>query len=234
MGAMVLRRRNAMKCLYGFAMVPVLFAAPVLGSDDPASLAIHLVASYEYLECEDLCPPGMTCEDVNCDLSAAELEASGGYGYAAFVAYNLFEVEGVEFYVVGWPMGPRTPDFDGPYYCPADARVYGEPFQKRGGVGGYVSIGCQYPCTGLVCLGFLFFGPSTHNWLPIVLEYAPSTYGYPSGLTYYDRCVIMQDIPIFYEHPAVIGGTCEPIPNCQSGPSATKNETWGGVKALYR
>ena len=117
-----------MRCLCLLGLATMLFAPPVFAYNEHGSLAIHLVASYEYLQCDDLCPPGMTCEEVNCDLSLVEIEASGGYGYAAFVAYNIEQVVALEFYVVGWPTGPGTPDFTGPTYCPdGGGWVVGEP-----------------------------------------------------------------------------------------------------------
>jgi len=223
-------------CLLGLATM--LFTPPVFAYNEHGSLAIHLVASYEYLQCDDLCPPDMTCEDINCDLSLVELEASGGYGYAAFVAYNIEQVVALEFYVVGWPTGPGTPDFTGPTYCPdGGGWVVGEPFEKRGGSGGQIGFPlpspCQEPCSGLFCFCRIAFGPDVLDWLPITIAYSPSQFSF--DYSYFIDCTISEGItPVFYEHPAVIGGTCDPIPNCEPGPTENDGSTWSAVKALYR
>jgi len=228
-----------MKCLSAVGMAIVLFATPVFGyNNEHGSLAIHLVASNEYLECEDLCPPGMTCEDINCDLSMEELEASGGYGYAAFVAYNIdYGVSTVEFFVVGWPVGPATPDFAGPVYCAGETGyLVGEPFEKRGGIGGVAVFTCERPCSNMFCFCLIGFGPEIYGWLPITLEYAPSSFSSPSDPhNYFFDCTVNWDMfDVTHEHPAVIGGTCDPIPNCEPGPTASDKSTWGAVKNLYR
>jgi len=226
-----------MRCLCLFGAATMLFAAPVFAYNEHGSLAIHLVASYEYLQCEDLCPPGMTCEEVNCDLTLVELEASGGYGYAAFVAYNIEQVDALEFYVVGWPVGSGTPEFSEPLYCPEGAVALGEPFEKRGGSGGVVALSsCQEPCSGMFCICMISFGPEILSWLPITLEFAPSSYSFPSTPhNYFCDCTVnWGDTQPENEHPAVIGGTCDPIPNCEPGPTENDGSTWGGVKELYR
>jgi hypothetical protein len=222
-------------CVVGTAAI--LLATPASGDNSDGSLAIHLVASDAYLECEDLCPPGMTCEDINCDLTMTELEASGGYGYAAFVAYNTDEVVSLEFYVVGWPTGSRAPSFWGPEYCPPETHLIGEPFEAIGGSGGFLSFtDCRAPCTKLFCFSTISFGPQVLSWLPITIEYAPSSFSYPSD----PQNVFIGCSPLWvvttvsYEHPAVIGGECDPIPNCEPGPTATERSTWGAVKNLYR
>jgi hypothetical protein len=201
-----------------------------------ASLAIHLVASNEYLECSDLCPSEMSCLDVDCDLSLAELEASGGYGYVAFAAYNVTDVSCIEFFVRGWPIGPGTPDFVGPVYCAGEnPLVLGEPFEKRGGEGGVVGFGeCERPCTHMFCICMIAFGPDVYDWLPITVQYGPSSYSYPTDPhNWYVDCV-WPECEIYYEHYAVIGSECEPIPNCLPGPTRTDQATWGTIKSLYR
>jgi hypothetical protein len=210
--------------------------SPAYGDNEEGSLAIHVVASNEYLECPDLCPPDMSCLDVDCDLSLAELEASGGYGYAVFLAYNVDEVQAIEFLVVGWPIGPGTPDFLGPYYCAGDdASVWGEPFEKRGGVGGQLSFPCEEPCTGMFCFCTIAFGPSIYDWLPIVIEYGQSSLSYPADPhNFFHNCTDWAGDWVVYEHSAVIGGECEPIPNCMPGPSDTESGTWSTIKNLYR
>jgi len=219
-------------------VVTLLFAVPASAANEHGSLAIHLVASNEYLQCEDLCPPGMTCEDIDCDLSMAELEASGSYGYVVFVAYNVDQILAIEFLVVGWPSGPGTPGFDGPWLCTGEGGgVVGQPFECRGGSGGLVAFpSCREPCSGMVGLCYVRFGPSVHDWLPITLGYAPSEFSNPDDPgNWFGGCSPDWEMTLVsYEHPAVIGGTCDPIPNCEPGPTGTDGSTWGAVKSLYR
>jgi len=220
-----------------FCLAVVLSAAPAYGQNEHGSLAIHLVASSEYLQCEDLYPPGMTCDDIDCDLSMAELEASGGYGYAAFVAYGTDEVSALEFYVVGWPTQSGSPDFLGPQYCPSGTLWIGEPFEARGGRGGLLTfLSCREPCSGLFCFCTIAFGPQIYDWLPITIEYAPSSYSNGADpQNYFIDCTVSWGVTWpENEHPAVIGGTCDPIPNCEPGPTGTEGSTWGAVKNLYR
>jgi len=198
---------------------------------------MHVVATGEYLDCEDLCPAEMTCLDVDCDLSLADLQAAGGYGYVAFLVYNVEEVMSAEFLVTGWPTGEGSPGFQGPQYCLGpEGDVLGEPFEKNGGVGGAMAFPCQSPCTSLYCLCRIAFGPSVLEWLPITLEYAPSQFGCPGfPHNHFLECGPDQ-IECFFEeqHGAVIGGECELIPNCYPGPSEADSESWGAVKAMYR
>jgi hypothetical protein len=221
------------------AATALLIMAPVhtaCGYNEHVSLAMHVVASNAYLDCSALCPPEMTCQDIDCDLSVTELEAAGGYGYVAFVAYNVDNVIALEFFVAGWPLGEGSPDFSGPTYCPSEIRyILGEPFEKRGGVGGNIGFNCQQPCTGMFCLCGIRFGPSVESWLPITLQYPGSSYSYPTGPTdWVLDCGGWDEEITTHGHGCVIGGSCEPIPNCEPGPSAAENESWGGVKALYR
>ena len=222
-------------CVLGAAIM--LFAAPVFAYNEHGSLAIHLVASYEYLQCDDLCPPDMTCEDINCDLSLVELEASGGYGYAAFVAYNIEQVDNLEFYVVGWPLDSGAPDFSEPQYCPTGVLRLGEPFEARGGSGAFLSFPyCQEPCNGLFCFCTIAFGPDILDWLPIAVAYEPSRLTFPSDpFNFFIDCTVNWEITcVLHEHSAVIGGACDSIPNCEPGPTGNDGSTWGAVKELYR
>lgn len=225
-----------MKAITAIALGALLVSSPGWCQlNGQASLAMHLVASDEYLVCSDLCPSEMSCLDIDCDLTAEELLVSGGYGYAVFLAYNVEEVLLVEFLVVGWPLGSGSPDFTGPFYCPVgEAVVAGEPFEKRGGSGGKVLFGCQTPCSAMYCFSYLAFGPSIWDSLPITLAYAPSTFTYSFGMNFFDPCVEMIDVPFQHEHYAVIGGECDPIPNCEPGPTASQEASWGEVKSLYR
>jgi len=225
-----------MKPLAVLSVLLVVTPSTVHAINEEVSLAMHVVATGEYLDCEDLCPAEMTCLDVDCDLSVAELQAWGGYGYVAFLAYNVDEAKAIEFLVVGWPTGPGTPDFTGPMYCAGeDATVLGEPFEKRGGEGGAVVFPCERSCTQVFCFCTIRFGPTLWDWLPLALSYAPSRFGSPNNpRNWVHNCTDWVVHPVIHEHGAVIGGECEPIPDCNPGASGVESESWGGVKALYR
>ncbi|MCK4547870.1 MAG: hypothetical protein KAW17_10570 [Candidatus Eisenbacteria sp.] len=226
-----------MKYLALFLVCVLALACQSQAYNGQESLAMHLVASYEYLDCPDLCPLGTSCLDVDCDLTPAELEVSGGYGYVVFLAYNVDEITQLEFYVVGWPLGPGTPDFAGPFYCAGeDAFVLGEAFEKRGGAGGAVSWPwCEEPCSKLHCFAYIAFGPEIFDWLPINLEYAPSSFSYPADPhNFVQDCTTFEEGLVYHEHGAVIGGECDPIPNCEPGPTPSSDTTWGTIKSLYR
>jgi hypothetical protein len=226
-----------MRSLAVLAMFALLISSPVDADNELGSLAIHLVASNAYLQCQDLWSPNLDCQDINPDLSVADLVASGGYGHAAFVAYNVDGVSGMEFYVTGWPVGIGTPDFQGPFYCAGeDVIVLGEPFEKRGGEGGIVMFPCEQPCSGAFCFCMISFGPEIYDSLPITISYASSQYSYPppQSHNWFLDCPGWVEDVVLYEHDAVIGGECDPIPNCLPGPSPTGSDTWGTIKNLYR
>ena len=73
----------------------LLIAAPAFAGPNPdAALAMHTVASFEYLYCPELTQPGSPFFPIDClgiDPSAepAELDASYGYVYVVFLAYNV-------------------------------------------------------------------------------------------------------------------------------------------------
>jgi len=94
------------------------------GQNSAGKLAMHLVASDQILGCEDLLPA--SCEDIDGDLSAAELAASSGYGYLAFVAYDVTSVKGVEFAVEGFsPWVEAVHRFRGPTGAPRAVSRWG-------------------------------------------------------------------------------------------------------------
>lgn len=180
------------------------------GENPDAKLAMHLVASDEYLYCDDLAPA--TVFDITDELTIAELAASGYCGYVLFLAYDLGScIHCMEYFVTGWPMGRGAPFITPPTYC-ADILVLGQPFEVYGGDGG---LGCF---VGMTCLGdpvthmapfaYSSFDVSEHtSYLPIVLNYSPSSYGYPTDphnyvLGPYPPC---EEDPVVEEHGCVIG-----------------------------
>ena len=69
------------------SVVPGLMVQPVTAAaSGNIKFAMHVVATAESLGCNDLTP--LSCDSINVDISAAELEASDGYGYVLFLAYD--------------------------------------------------------------------------------------------------------------------------------------------------
>jgi hypothetical protein len=227
-----------MKALGVVSLLVFLSVIPARAGQNPdVSLAIHLVATYEYLDCPELCPESMSCEDIDCDLSLAELEASGGYALAVLLIYNALRITALEYFVTGWP--EDAPDFSGPHYCIGDSvATFQEPFEHRGGEGGFVSflVGCIEPCNSILCFGIIELTPETSPWLPITLQVSPSSWSYPADPhnTIQHCGPEMDEDPVVWNHHAVIGGECSSIPNCLPGPSAGRETSWGSLKSLYR
>ncbi len=163
--------------------IPVFAPANARATLNPdAKLAMHLVASAEYLYCDDLI--ASACSGIDPDLTAAELAASGYEGYVVFLAYDLETcISGVEYFVTGWPTGFGAPVFDVPAYCPPMTKTLcmGEPFEALEGVGGICAFGgCEWEAPfGMAPFAYFRFSLASHTeLLPITLAYSPSTYTY--------------------------------------------------------
>ncbi len=194
-----------------------------------AKFAMHVVASDEYLGCNELMPADVSA--INHSVTMGDLITSGYCGYVAFVAYDLTGcITGVEYRVAGWPTGRAGPRFSGPTYCPSAALCMGQPFEALGGEGGICAFGtCEWnPEGSLHAFSFIFFDLSLHtDYLPIFVHYAPS-------------CFSFSDNPQNY----VLGGTVDYCVEwvveelgCTIGrgtPVRTSPTTWGGLKARFR
>jgi len=206
----------------------VLAAGSAWAQSNPfVKLAMHLIASDEYLYCDDFTFTGP--QDFDTDLTLSELAASNYCGYVVFVAYDLSEcVSGVEYFVRGWPMGRGAPVFLGPEYCGGEDFIcLGEPFEALGGHGGIVGLAaCLWdPAAALHPFASIFFDLSAYpTWMPIELYYGPSSYSYPTSphnyvLGWWDEDATVE------EHGCTIGG-CDP--------SRVERETWSGIKRTFR
>ena len=164
-------------------VVPGFGAHPAAAGPNPnAKLAMHLVASDDYLCCDDLAPASSA--DINVALSIADLAVTDYCGYILFLAYDIdLCIHCVEYYVTGWPMGRGAPALALPTYC-EEALILGDPYEANGGEG---SLACF---VGTTCLGdpishlapfaYAFFDLSSYTgYFPIALDYSPSHYSYP-------------------------------------------------------
>jgi len=204
----VLRRPSAgdgslVRLASAISFALLVIAGPVLaGQNSAGKLAMHLVASEEVLTCEDLLP--LSCEAIDSDLSAAELQAANGYGYLAFIAYDVTSVKGVEFAVDGFPSGRGGPVVQGPHWCAPGALSMGHILDG----GGIVSGGCiePDPVSGLAVLAYLSFHYTGED--PLYIDYAPSTFSHrldPQSFFLDCSTDYVEDM-VTYETGGVIGG----------------------------
>lgn len=195
------------------------------GENSAGKLAMHLVASEEYLDCADLLPE--SCEGINCDLSAAELEAANGYGYLAFIGYDVTHLVGVEFAVAGFPTGRSGPTVQGPFWCIPEALAIRDIFEE----GGIASGLCTEPdpASGLVLLGYLSFHYAGED--PLYIEYTPSTFSHTlEPRNYFLDCPPgYEEDRVTYETGCVIKGEALDGPLCEAGGDSIGGESAGGL-----
>ncbi|MCK4546482.1 MAG: S8 family serine peptidase [Candidatus Eisenbacteria sp.] len=175
---------------------------------------MHVVASDEYLYCPDLTP--VACDSINVDVSIAEILAANGYGYVAFVAYDVQGITGAEFAVTGWPTGRGAPALSGPYWCPDDALTLGNHLDG----GGITSFPCEQASeNGIVLIGYCSFGPLDEEDLPITLEYEASSFSYPQDPHNYvlDCTVEYREDPAIAFSGCTIGGVSDDSLACSDG-----------------
>jgi hypothetical protein len=200
-----------MKLAIGFSVAAaILLLAATSASAGPspnAKLAMHLVATDAYLSCDYLAPASM--DYVDDDLTIEELAVVGYRGYALFIAYDLGAcIHGVEFFVTGWPMGRGAPPLGGVAFC-VDYLMLGEPLEAHGGTGGlaaWVGHVCIWdPITHMAPFGSVLFDVSAHtSYLPISLEYSPSSYSNPDDPYNW----VMGPTPTYDEDPVVAEYGC--------------------------
>jgi len=239
-------------------VLSILTATPVLAGPNPyAALAMHTVASYEYLYCEELVEGAYGymympdhCSGIDNSATAEELDGSLGYVYVVFLAYNLgpppwgqdTEITGVEYCISGWPTtrgAPPTPPLN---YCPEGSLVLGDPFDGGGVQGFGWPVDASWSCAGTVGFAWLIWNAHQYpDHLPLTLEYCASTYSYAGDPHNY----VLGSPPDFEEDPTVsqhgctIGGEhweqspyyedCDP-----TGPTAAEEKTWGNMKEMYK
>lgn len=202
-------------------------------------LAMHTVASYEYLYCPDLVEPGspyfpFDCYSLDRDATMDELDATLGYVYVAFCAYydDYWEIDGItgaEYCIAGWPGGPDAPPKPTLNYCPESSVVLGDPFEG----GGFQSFGqtlspLSPEWCGLVGFGWFVWNASPYcSHLPIALEFCPSTYTYPAD----PHNDLVGPGPEYAEVRVVLESGCT---IGAGGPTAAEPTTWSSVKTMYR
>jgi len=186
------------------------------GGNSQGKLAMHVVASGDSLDWEDLVPAA--CESIHVDVSAAEIFEAGGHGYVVLLAYSVDAVSGVEFALSGWPAGRGAPVLNDPVWHEAGATTFGDHLAAGGATG----LGaCANPGTaGLVPLGYLRFGPVDSTDVPITLEFTPSTYtdAQDSLLAFTDCSEDFVVAPVVLATGCTIGGVHGEEPDCTVEP----------------
>jgi hypothetical protein len=222
----------------------MLIAAPAFAGPNPqAALAMHTVASYEYLYCPELMGlqylPGL-CDDIDNSATVEDLDASGGYVYVVFMAYNVGCLSGVEYCIAGWPVSRGAPPAPVLMYCPEGSLVLGNPL-GTGGIQGFGESVCPAvePTCGVVGFAYFVWGAYAYpTYLPVTLDYVGSAYSYPTD----PRTFVLGPGPWYEEDLAVSTHGCTiwgmypevvPYADCH-GVTATDPVSWSNVKAMYR
>jgi hypothetical protein len=221
----------------------LLVAAPAFAGPNPqAALAMHTVASDAFLYCAELAHPGQyfptDCSGIDPSATQAELDATGGYVYVVFAAYNVHCINGVEFAIGGWPTTRGVPAKPTINYCPSTSLVLGDPW-TTGAIATFGETVCaQVECGGIVGFGWFVWGAyGFPTYLPRTLNYRPSAYSYPTDAHNY----VLGPPPMYEEdlvvsaHGCVIKGvSTETYPDCDPGATAVEPTTWSNVKAMYK
>lgn len=220
----------------------MLIAAPAFAGPNPqAALAMHTVASYEYLYCPELMGlqylPGL-CDDIDNSATVEDLDASGGYVYVVFMAYNVGCLSGVEYCIAGWPVSRGAPPAPVLMYCPEGSLVLGNPL-ATGGIQGFGESVCPLLDCGQIGFAYFVWGAYAYpTYLPVILSYTGSAYSYPDD----PRTFVLGPGPLYEEdltvstHGCTIWGVhAETVPyfDCTGG-TAVDPTSWSNVKAMYR
>lgn len=248
-----------MRCLLLVSLLVLLVptVATTAGLNPNARLCMHLVASDAYLYIDDLRP--MVLEDIDQDLTLAELAVSSYYGYCVMCAYNIEAISCVEFRVEGWPEGrPAAPGVV--WEETEQTNVLGDtdfPWGPIGGIAcwGQLGGGCDETGTRVMTrlwwgddnagppattkiYPFCYFGfvPLDPLKYPVRLDYVKSAYtegGNP-------RVYVQDCSPQYREdvidledtYGCIIGGTWPT--ESDSVVTAVEQTTWSTLKSLYR
>jgi hypothetical protein len=226
-----------------------LVAVPAYAGPNPdAALAMHTVASFEYLYCPELTvfnPDNpqyfpIDCSQIDNSAEMTELDASYGYVYVVFIAYNINALSGVEYCIAGWPASRGAPPAPPLSYCPETSLVLGDPF-AGGGVQAFgQSVYPYIDCGGTIGFAYFVWGAFAYSsYLPLTLDYCASAYSYPTSPHNY----VLGIAPDFVEDPTTsefgctIGGVYPvvvPYEDCEPTGTPTERTTWSKVKSRYK
>jgi hypothetical protein len=217
------------------AVVTVWVSDPAIaGENSDVRFAMHCVATSQYLYDLKDCP--QDCDEIDWDLTRAELSMTGGYGIIFLIAYNVNAVAGIE-YALEYPTGVST-TFEPPeYWCGEDNAI---GMGDVAGDGHIVAWGRDLCLEAESSDGGVAFASIRVRFLdnqPVVLKWAPSSFSYgfdPHNYTM-DCTDRYEEDPVVAHHGAVIGGDGMSILGdpCMSGP-ISEEASWGEVKQKYR
>jgi hypothetical protein len=227
----------------------MLVAAPVFAEpNQDTELAMHTVASYEYLYCPELSnfDPAhpeyhpLDCAGIDNSATMEELALSYNYVYVVFMAYNFFCISGVEYCIDGWPTSRPVPPKPPLNYCPEGSLVLGDPW-NGGGIQAFGECVCSEYCADVMTFAYFFWNAGPYlDALPVTLFYCPSAYSYPTEPhNYVLACADYNFVEdnVASEHGCTIGGThweTVPYEDCDPEVTATEPTTWGNIKAMYK
>lgn len=237
-----------MKRVVAIAFGLMLVASVSFAGENPTGeLAMHVVASGEFLYCPELTTPGgmyfpLDCVGIDNDATPAELAAAYGYAYVVLCCYNVVGITGVEYAITGFPTARDGSPAVSLNLCPLDTSlILGDPL-VGGGIqtfGVCVEPSELAPCGGMI--GFAWIALlATQTVLPDqVWSYIPSAYSLdPGGYNYFLDCTVDYVIdPTVSEHGCTINGIhweMVPYDDCHPDATATEKSTWSNVKAMYR
>jgi hypothetical protein len=219
----------------------MLVAAPAFAGPNPnATLAMHTVASFDYLYCPELNGMLFDCTMIDNSAEMAELDASYGYVYVLFLAYDVECISGVEYCIGGWPASRGAPPVPPLNYCPESSLILGDPF-AGGGVQAFGECVCTDVCDGTIGFAWFVWGAYAYTTvLPLTLDYCASGYSYPTDPhNYVLACAdfnFEEDVTVA-EFGCTIGGVYPilvPYDGCDPGATAVDPTSWSNVKAMYK
>jgi len=246
---------NFIRKLLISGLVLSVLSAPLInkaeaGQNPNTRLAMHLIASDEYLDSFDF--RNIEIADIDDDLSLAELALTGYSGFCVLCAYNFEGISGIEFALSGWPNGEgQNPPLPQLRWEPEDYSEFVGTLGDHWNGGGATSWGSGYG--GCETSGervresfwlvwnnhpvyakiypFAYFPIELNNYtdkLPITLNFINSPYSDPNNPRIYTLdCSIQFEedyIDPYHTYSCTIG--CDGCP--------TEKTTWSGIKSMYK
>jgi hypothetical protein len=230
-------------------------AAGLAGENPNARLCMHLVASDAYLYSADL--SALLVDDINQDVSTADLVASSYYVYVVFCAYNIAGISGLEFALDGFPSGRGAPPaptiiWEPDENAPEEALVLGDILSGGAiatwgsGAGGCQPVGTRVrerawwgddnntPGTcNIYPFAYFSYGFASYtSYLPITLSFIGSTYSQVQERIYTLDCTTS-----FVEDDVLVADTFGCIIGSDWGGdivTAVDETSWSTIKSLYR
>jgi hypothetical protein len=219
------------RMVVGFVLAVLALGAAgsvLAGPNSDANMAIDAQAKNAKRSCLSLDTAYTSCSVIN------QVRAAGGYHDAIVVVYKF---AGVTALVYGLQY-PTTPDwFLTGYVNCADVPVIapGGPGILKVGQGWSVCKVPPNPFPGDGGVGALWL--QIYGTTPGRVDIIPHPDFAPGTTPTITDCAFFEELVCRYSHPGLFAGEVpgpgDHIP-CDMGPTATEEQTWGGIKSLYR